>query len=189
MSSKNSADFVIRKAHAIPYGGGQEMNLSKYFRNSARGEKMNPFRFALKRIKSYICCVLAYVAPSNKIRVALNRLKGVNIANGSYIGMFVFIDNAHPEYVYIEEDVAINAGCMLVAHFNPMGHYRRTIISKVDPIIIKKGAMLGMRSIINPGVIVGDYSMVSSGSVVYRNVEPQTIVRGNPAEVIGKVRL
>jgi len=40
-----------------------------------------------------------------------------------------------------------------------------------------------------PGVTIGEYSMVSAASVVYKNVEKQMIVRGNPAEEIGKVRL
>lgn len=189
MSKHKSEDFVIRKAHAIPYGGGQEVNLKKYFKNSAAGEKMNPLHYALRRFKNYVCFILAYAAPSNKIRVALNRWKGVNIADGAYIGMFVFVDNAHPEYIYIEEDAAVNAGCMLVAHFNPMIHYRRTVLAKVDPIIIKKGAMLGLRSIINPGVTIGEYSMVAAGSVVYKNVPDRIIVRGNPAVEIGNVRI
>ena len=63
------------------------------------------------------------------------------------------------------------------------------ILAKVDPIIIKKGSMLGLRAIINPGVTIGEYSMVAAGSVVYKNVEPKTIVRGNPAVEVGKVRI
>lgn len=189
MSSKNSADFVIRKAHAIPYGGGQESNMQKCMHNNIDGKKINPLLFGLKRLRNYLCFLLAYVAPSNKLRIVLNRWKGVNIARGAYIGMCVYIDNAHPEYVYLEEDVSVNAGCMIVAHFNPMIHFRRTVLAKVDPIIIKKGAMIGLRAIINPGVTIGEYSMVAAGSVVYKSVEPQTIVRGNPAIEVGKVRL
>lgn len=188
MYIKHSKDFIIRKPHAIPYGGGQESNLQKVLHND-NGKKNNPVLYALKRFRNYLCFAFAYIAPSNKLRITLNRWKGVNIANGAYIGMCVFIDNAHPEYVYIEEDASINAGCMLVAHFNPMIHFRRTVLAKVDPIIIKKGAMLGLRAIINPGVTIGEYSMVAAGSVVYRNVEPKTIVRGNPAVEVGKVRM
>lgn len=189
MSIKNSDEFIIRKAHAIPYGGGQESNMQKLIHNNNNGKRVNPLLYGLKRLRNYICFALAYIAPSNKIRIVLNRWKGVNIAKGAYIGMCVFIDNAHPEYIYIEENVSVNAGCMLVAHFNPMIHFRRTVLAKVDPIIIKKGAMLGLRAIINPGVTIGEYSMVAAGSVVYRNVEPKTIVRGNPAVEVGKVRI
>ena len=185
----SSKDFVIKKAKGIPYGGGEEISLRKYFRSGERSHGMNAFFYALYRFKNYICFILAYIAPSNKLRLKLNRWKGVNIADGAYIGMFVMIDNAHPDYVYIEENAAINAGCMLIAHFNPMIHFRRTVIAKVDSIVIKRGAMLGIRSIINPGVEIGEYAMVSAGSVVYKNVETKTIVRGNPAEKTGTVRI
>ena len=46
MSTKDSKDFVIPKAHAIPYGGGQESNLQKCINNN-NGKKMNPFLYAL----------------------------------------------------------------------------------------------------------------------------------------------
>lgn len=189
MSKVSSKDFVIPKAQAIPYGGGQERDLGKYFEQSSKAHKENKFVYALKRLRNYICCVLAYVAPSNKIRVSLNRWKGVHIADGSYIGMFCFLDNAYPEYIFIEEKASINAGCYLIAHFNPMAHFRRTVLAKVDPIVIKQGAMIGVRSVINPGVTIGQYAIVSANSVVYKNVETQTIVRGNPAESIGIVRM
>ncbi|HOU68081.1 MAG: acyltransferase [Paludibacteraceae bacterium] len=189
MKQVDSKDFQIPKAKGIPYGGGQERDLSKYFKESSKAHGMGKCRYMWVRLRNYVCFLLAYIAPSNKLRVTLNRWKGVHVADGAYIGMFVFIDNAYPESVFIEEDVAINAGCMLVAHFNPMAHFRRTVLAKVDPIVLKRGSMLGMRSIIMPGVTVGEYSMVSVASVVYKDVEKQTIVRGNPAEEIGKVRL
>lgn len=185
----SSADFIIKKAKGIPYGGGQETNLRKYFKSGEESHSMNSFIYALYRLKNYLCFILAYIAPSNKIRVKLNRWKGVNIADGAYIGMFVMIDNAHPDYVYIEENVAINAGCMLITHLNPMIHFRRTVLAKADPIVIKKGSMIGVRAILNPGVEIGEYAMVSAGSVVYSSVESKTIVRGNPATKIGIVRI
>ena len=189
MGKVDSKDFRIPKAKGIPYGGGQERDLSKYFKESSKAHGMGKFRYMWVRLRNYLCFLLAYVAPSNKFRVALNRWKGVHIADGAYIGMFVFMDNAYPEYIFVEEDAAINAGCVLVAHFNRMAHFRRTVLAKVDPIVIKRGTMLGMRCMIMPGVTIGEYSMVSAASVVYKNVEKQMIVRGNPAEEIGKVRL
>ena len=189
MTSKNSADWTIPKAHGIAYGGGQETDLKKYFKNSGKAHGLSPIRYFFVRLRNYFCMINAYWMPSNKIRVALNRWKGVHIAKGAYIGMFVFIDNAYPDFIFIEENAAINAGSMLSAHFNPMIHFRRTFVAKVDPIVIKKGAIVCVRSIINPGVTIGENAVVSAQSVVNKSVEPATIVRGNPAEPIGKVRL
>jgi len=189
MSKHCSKDWVIPKSQAIPYGGGEE-GLGTWLSTSAKNHKEgSKLGYGLKRFRNYICCILAYIAPSNSLRVKLNRWKGIHIADGAYIGMFCFLDNAYPEWIFIEEKVSINAGCYVIAHFNPMGHFRRTVLAKVDPIVIKEGTMVGVRSIISPGVTIGEYSIVSENSSVVKSVPPMSIVRGNPAEIVGKVRL
>jgi acetyltransferase-like isoleucine patch superfamily enzyme len=54
---------------------------------------------------------------------------------------------------------------------------------------ISEGALIAMYSIVLPGVTIGKGSVVSAGSVVTKDVLPFTIVRGNPAELVGKVRM
>jgi maltose O-acetyltransferase len=46
---------------------------------------------------------------------------------------------------------------------------------------------LGARSIVLPGVEIGDGAIIGAGSVVRRDVPAGTIVAGNPAEVVGDV--
>jgi acetyltransferase-like isoleucine patch superfamily enzyme len=53
-----------------------------------------------------------------------------------------------------------------------------------SPIKIGKHVWIGLRSIILPGVIVGDYSVIAAGSVVNANVPEGAIVAGNPARII-----
>ena len=45
---------------------------------------------------------------------------------------------------------------------------------------------LGYRSTIMPGVTIGDGAIVASNSTVVKDVEPYTIVGGNPAKFIKK---
>lgn len=182
------SNFIIPKPQAIPYGGGDEANFRK-LEHGSKELKMSKLRYFFVRLRNYFCCMNAMIMPSNKVRIALNRWKGVHIEKGAYIGMFCFIDNMHPEYIFIEKGASINAGCYLVAHFNPMRHFRRTVLAQAAPIVVRQGAMVGMRAMLMPGVEIGEYSMVSSASVVYKNVAPKTIVRGNPAEPVGTVRL
>lgn len=51
-------------------------------------------------------------------------------------------------------------------------------------INIGNDVWIGARAIINPGVQIGDGAVIGSGSVVTRDVEPYSIVAGNPAKVI-----
>ncbi len=52
--------------------------------------------------------------------------------------------------------------------------------------IIADGVWIGMRSIILPGVKIGEGAVIATGSVVTKDVEPYTIVGGNPAKAIRK---
>lgn len=56
------------------------------------------------------------------------------------------------------------------------------------PVVVKKAATIGSNATILGGVTIGEQAMVGAGSVVTKNVPPKTIVAGNPAKVIGKVK-
>lgn len=55
--------------------------------------------------------------------------------------------------------------------------------SKGDTII-QDGAWIGMRTMIMPGVTIGEGAIIAAGSVVTKDVEPYTIVGGSPASMI-----
>jgi len=52
---------------------------------------------------------------------------------------------------------------------------------------VEEGASVGANATIMAGVTLGKYCMVGAGSVVTRDVEPFTLVVGNPARVVGRV--
>jgi acetyltransferase-like isoleucine patch superfamily enzyme len=43
---------------------------------------------------------------------------------------------------------------------------------------------IGARSVILPGITIGDHSIVGAGSVVTKDVPPNCIVAGNPAKIV-----
>jgi acetyltransferase-like isoleucine patch superfamily enzyme len=52
------------------------------------------------------------------------------------------------------------------------------------PVVIGDGAWIGVSCIILPGVTIGPGAVVSAGSVVNRDVPPNTLVMGVPANVV-----
>jgi len=56
---------------------------------------------------------------------------------------------------------------------------------EVTPTLVRLGASIGANATILPGVTVGRWAMVGSGSVVTRDVDDHELVAGNPARRLG----
>ena len=54
----------------------------------------------------------------------------------------------------------------------------------VEPILVKKGASIGSSATILSNVTIGEESIIGAGSVVTKDIPPNTIVAGNPAKII-----
>lgn len=57
------------------------------------------------------------------------------------------------------------------------------------PITIGRHAWVAAAAFIGPGVKVGERAIVGARASVFRNVDPWTVVGGNPARVIRKYQL
>lgn len=53
-----------------------------------------------------------------------------------------------------------------------------------EPVSAGDDVWIGGRAVVNPGVSIGDRSVVASGAVVTRDVPDDVVVQGNPAEVV-----
>jgi virginiamycin A acetyltransferase len=71
--------------------------------------------------------------------------------------------------------------------YNPKVGYVQKDALQRPSLTIGNDVWIGELSIILPGVsFIGNGAIIGAGSVVTKNVEPYTIVAGNPAKVIGK---
>jgi maltose O-acetyltransferase len=59
-------------------------------------------------------------------------------------------------------------------------------IARIGRINIKDNCFIGAGSTLLPGITIGPNAIVGASSIVTRNVEPDTIVAGNPAKQIKK---
>ena len=141
----------------------------------------------MRKVRNTIYMLLAYACPNNKLRQWMHRRRGVHIGKNVYLGMFCFLDNLHPEYIYIEDNASVNAGTMILTHFNPMKRYAAVFQAQMAPVLIKEGAIVAVRSTIMPGVCIGKNAVVSAGTIVDKDVADCTIVKGNPMKVVADI--
>ena len=142
------------------------------------------FVYIISPLNNHIFQLTARHLPIPRARVNLHRKRGVHIGKGVQIGPMVILENPFPDAIYIDDFVAISNGTTVLAHAKPPIIRKDRFESYINPVLIKKGAWLGINVTVLPGVDIGEYSVVTPGSVVTKNVPPYSIVRGNPAEVV-----
>lgn len=130
-------------------------------------------------------------------------LYGCTIGDNSKIGAFVEIQknaqigrnckiSSHTficEGVEIQENVFIGHNVTFINDLYPKattasGELQLESDWTCVRTIIEKNASIGSSSTILCGVTVGENAIVGAGSVVTKNVEPYSIVAGNPAKVL-----
>jgi len=86
-------------------------------------------------------------------------------------------------------EIKIGDNCMLasgvyITDADWHGIYDRTISGSVSAVILEENVWVGDRATICKGVKIGKNSIIGAGAVVVNNVEPNTVVAGNPAKVV-----
>jgi len=145
-------------------------------KKSSEDRKINILRYGFKRFWNYFLESFAYNCPINSWRVKCHKLRGVNIQGKVHIGRRCTLDHAYPEYIYIEDGAALTGDNYILAHSAHSGENANVLESFKAPVIIKKGALIGVRAIILPGVTVHEGAIVSAGCTVSKSVKQRTII-------------
>ena len=133
-------------------------------------------------------------------------LYGCEIGDETKIGAFVEIQknasvgkrckiSSHSficEGVTIEDQVFVGHGVVFVNDSYPRattdtGELQTAADWKVQKTLVRTGASIGSGSTILANLTIGERAIVGAGSVVTRDVPPDTIVAGNPARVLRRV--
>ena len=97
------------------------------------------------------------------------------------------------EGVTIEDEVFVGHGVMFINDRYPRAATDAGVLQAesdwtVVHTTVRKGASIGSNATILCGVTVGEGAIVGAGSVVTKDVPARTVVAGNPAKVIRRIR-
>jgi len=152
-------------------------------------------------------CVSADVKLGRNVRLAqFVNLYGCEIGDDTTIGAFVEIQkrakigarckiSSHTfvcEGVTIEDNVFIGHNVTFINDLfpratNESGDLQTQDDWNVERTLIRKGASIGSGATILAKITIGENAMVGAGSVVTKNVPPNTVVAGNPAVVLRQI--
>ena len=94
-----------------------------------------------------------------------------------------------PFLVKIGNNVTLASGTVLLTHDNSVIKCDIDATDYFGKIVIGDFCFVGVRSIIMPGVTLGDHTIVGAGSVVTKSFEDgNVVIAGNPARVICTIK-
>ena len=155
--------------------------VSKFFRN-----------IKLKWLEKMLDSVLLEPFEPRKLRAYFIRKMGCHIGKDVFFGDYVRIDTSYADMIYIGDYTHITSGCRLLCHQRDLtGYYvgdnAAELGYQLGEIHIGKGVMVGMETMIMPGITIGDGAIIGARSMVTKDIPPFTIAVVSPAKVVKKI--
>jgi acetyltransferase-like isoleucine patch superfamily enzyme len=140
------------------------------------------------RLSKFINLYGCEVGDETKIGAFVEIQKNASVGRRCKISSHTFIC----EGVTIEDNVFVGHGVTFINDSYPRatvadGQLQTEADWKVEKTVVKRGASIGSGSTILSKVVIGENAIVGAGSVVTRDVSPNTIVAGNPAKILRSV--
>ncbi|MGY4783662.1 DapH/DapD/GlmU-related protein [Rhodococcus opacus] len=106
---------------------------------------------------------------------------GLTVGTGTFINYGCFSDLGASTNIGERVDVGYEVMFATCSHEDG-ATARRAGVAKTAPIRVGDGAWIGARSVIMPGVTIGEGCVIAAGSVVTRDCKPNSLYAGVPAE-------
>ena len=148
------------------------------FRPTPRGNLFRPWRIALLKLFGARVKWSSNVLPSCRI------WQPWKLTMGEYACLSENVDCYSVDEIKIGDQATVSQCVKLCSASHDISS--KIMELTYDPIVVGDNAWIAGWSIILPGVTIGEGAVVAAGAVVSKDVEPWTVVGGNPAKFIKK---
>ena len=148
------------------------------FRPTPRGALYRPWRVLLLKIFGAKICWSSNILPSCRI------WQPWHLRMGEYACLSENVDCYTVDFVTVGDQATVSQGAFLCT----ASHDIESPIMELTtaPIVIEAHAWVAADAFIGMGITVGEGAVVGARAAVFKNVEPWTVVGGNPAKFIKK---
>ena len=117
------------------------------------------------------------------LEVATGDRGSLEIGSGTFINFGTSL--VATERISVGSNCQIGPFCMVMDNsYHRIEPERRNEVPPSGPVIIGDNVWLGARTIVLPGVSIGDHSVIGAGSVVTHDIPARTLAAGVPARVL-----
>ena len=143
---------------------------------------------ALERIKNAFLYKRMLKFPMLKVRIWAFRKLGHVCGESVYFPSDLKISQVfvrNKGRLELGDRVSIGPGVIIVLNSGANSSKIRLTMPEKEPVVVLgSDVWIGAGAIILPGIKIGEGAIVGAGSVVTKDVEPRTIVAGNPARML-----
>lgn len=132
-----------------------------------------------KVMKNFIFIQVGRYTPFLSVKNWLYRtFLRMKVGEKTAFALMVMPDIMFPEKITVGSNSIIGYNTTILAHEYLLKEYR------IGHVVIGDDVMIGANTTILPGVTIGDGAVISSATLINRDVPPGAFVGGNPVQVI-----
>lgn len=147
-----------------------------FFRTTPRGNLFRPWRIFLLKLFG------AKVEWSSNVLPSCRIWQPWKLEMGAYACLSQRVDCYNADWIRIGKQATISQDAFLCTASHDISNVNMELTTA--PLILGPQTWICARAVILPGVTVGEGAVVACASVVAKNVEPWSVVGGNPAKFI-----
>jgi len=139
------------------------------------------FAHPLRVVRNFLVIYANRFVPSEQLKNILYRWTGMRVGDHCSFGLCAMVDVFFPHLIAVGDNCIFGYESLLLAHEFLQGELR------VGPVVIGHHVTVGTRSVVLPGVIIGDGAVISAMSLVNKDVPPYSMVGGVPIRILGTI--